>query len=309
MEQINTINTDSIDLNNFLGWLDINEIMSEMPAENWCQLRVSLTQLCNEACFFCHNEWNSRQKVEFNDELFKKAIDIMVKHGIKQRIRFTWWEPLLYDWIFELIKYIKDESPEMQVWLTTNALLLEEKAGNLVDAWLDKITISIHSLTTEWYKEITKVDWLAKVLRWLEKLKELGFKWEVCLNSVIWKHNVEEVYDLEVFCETNWYKLKLLDILPVNSELEELVLTQRQIEEISNITKAKWIRTQKKCFSCPKKTICWWEAEYLRMSPDWVFNPCLSLKNFDIDFNWIEWESNLEKWFLLWLRRVVDLSL
>ena len=108
MEQINTINTDSIDLNNFLGWLDINEIMSEMPAENWCQLRVSLTQLCNEACFFCHNEWNSRQKVEFNDELFKKAIDIMVKHGIKQRIRFTWWEPLLYDWIFELIKYIKD---------------------------------------------------------------------------------------------------------------------------------------------------------------------------------------------------------
>lgn len=59
------------------------------------------------------------------------------------------------------------------------------------------------------YKDITKVDGLNKVLKWLEKLRDLWFEWEVSINSVIWKNNIEEVSALKNFYEKNIYKLKV----------------------------------------------------------------------------------------------------
>jgi len=301
---------EAVNINSYLDKLKLEEILDNLPKKNSCQFRVSLTQLCNESCFFCHNEWNPKRKVEFDDRIFKRSIDVMKKYWIEQRIRFTWWEPTLYQWLPDLINYVKKQLPNSSVWLTTNWLLLEEQAEKLVEAWLDKITISLHSLDRLWYKNITKVDWLEKVLLGLEKLKEIWFEWQVSINSVIWKYNIDEVYDLNTFCITNWYKLKLLDLLPTDENLKKLVLTQREIEEITKINKAKWVRTQPKCIDCSKKEICWWEAEYLRMSPNWVLNPCLELKQFDINLKNIELESeNFEKWFLLALRRIKDLSI
>ncbi len=298
------------EINSYLENITIEELLKDLPEKNWCQFRVSLTQLCNESCFFCHNEWNPKKKVEFDDSIFKKSIDVMVKYWIEQRIRFTWWEPTLYDWLPDLIRYIKEKLPKTSVWMTTNWLLLEEKAESLIEAWLDKITISLHSLDEEWYKYITKVDWLKKVLKWLEKLKELNFKWDISINAVIGTYNINEVSNLDTFCTTNWYKLKLLDILPTEDNLKQYVLSQREIEKITKVNNTKWERTQEKCLTCSKKNICWTEAEYLRMSPKWVLNPCLELKEFDIDLKSIEWDSELfEKWFLLWLRRIKTLSL
>lgn len=309
MEKVNHLQEEWTDLEKYLEKLNIPDILSEMPKNNSCQLRVSLTQLCNENCFFCHNEWNQKSNVSFDDVTFKKIIDVMVKYNIKQRIRFTGWEPLLYEWIEDLIKYVKNLLPDSKIWLTTNGLLLEEKARSLSNAGLDKITISIHSLKRDRYKEITNVDWLKKVLKWLEKLRKINYNWEVSLNSVIWKNNIDEVRNLDVFCSEYGYKLKLLDILPVTQELQRYSLSQREIEEISSISKTKWIRTQNKCIDCQKKNICWWEAEYLRVSPDWILSPCLSLKEFDIDLKKIKSDNNLEKWILLWIRRLVSLSL
>jgi hypothetical protein len=46
------------------------------------------------------------------------------------------------------------------------------------------------------------------------------------------------------------------------------------------------------------------------MSPNWILNPCLELKKFDIDLKKLKIDSvNFEKWFLLALRRIKDLSL
>ena len=282
------------EINSYLENITIEELVQKLPEKNWCQFRVSLTQLCNESCFFCHNEWNPKKKVDFDDSIFKKSINVMAKYWIEQRIRFTWWEPTLYDWLPDLISYVKEKLPKASVWMTTNWLLLEEKAKSLIEAWLDKITISLHSLDEEW----------------LEKLKKLNFKWDISINAVIWTYNINEVSNLDTFCTTNWYKLKLLDILPTEDNLKQYVLSQREIEEITKVNNTKWERTQEKCLTCSKKNICWTEAEYLRMSPKWVLNPCLELKEFDIDLKSIEWDSELfEKWFLLWLRRIKTLSL
>jgi hypothetical protein len=48
----------------------------------------------------------------------------------------------------------------------------------------------------------------------------------------------------------------LLDLLPTDENLKEFVLTQRQIEEITSINKVKGERTQEKCLTCSKKSIC-----------------------------------------------------
>ena len=309
INDVSTLNEIRFKNYDFLNNITISEILEKLPKENSCQLRISLTQICNEKCFFCHNEWNLKEKSTFDEIIFKKIIDTMSKYWVKQRIRFTWWEPLLYKWLPNLIKYSKNALPTSDVWLTTNALLLENRAQEIVDAWLDKITVSLHSLNAKNYKEITKVDWLNKVLNWLEKLRKVWFEWQISINSVIWSNNIDEVFSLDSFCILNNYKLKLLDILPFTKELEKYTLSQEQIVKLSNINKIKWTRTQSKCVTCEKNNICWWEAEYLRLSPSWIMNPCLSLKEKDIDLNSLKDNISIEKWILLWFRRVIDLSI
>ena len=51
------------------------------------------------------------------------------------------------------------------------------------------------------------------------------------------------------------------------------------------------------------------EAEYLRFSLDGVLNPCLSLKEFDINLKDIKWDSNFEKAVLLAFRRIKTLNI
>lgn len=299
----------SDNIEEYLENINIQDILKELPGDNECQLRVSVTQLCNESCFFCHNEWNEKTNINFDSNLFKKIIDVLIKYNIQQRIRFTWWEPLLYKWIDSLIKYIKQENENLSIWLTTNGLLLEDKAEWLISAWIDKITISLHSLDKKNYINITKVDGLEKVLNWLNKLKELWFTWEISINSVIWRNNIEEVNNLNTFAVSNWFKLKLLDILPITENLKSYSLTQREIEEITSINKIKWERSQDKCIDCNKKELCWWEAEYLRLSPNWVLNPCLWLKEFDINLKDVKWQGNFEKAVLLAFRRIKILDI
>lgn len=94
-------------IDKYLDSINIQDILTELPDDNECQLRVSVIQLCNESCFFCHNEWNEKTRVDFDSELFKKIIDVMLKCNLHQRVKFTWWEPLLYDWLESLIKFVK----------------------------------------------------------------------------------------------------------------------------------------------------------------------------------------------------------
>lgn len=70
----------------------------------------------------------------------------------------------------------------------------------------------------------------------------------------------------------------------------------------------KWDRTQEKCSNCTHKDVCGHEASYLRISPDEVLNPCLSMKNFDIPLDWLVGDD-LKRAIALWLYRIKKLDI
>lgn len=103
---------------------------------------LALTYLCNNDCYHCY-AGGSHKTNELSTSQWKQTIDKLWKFGVPQ-IAFTGGESLLRDDLFELIQHAK--SLGMITGLITNGrLLTKEKVGNLENASLDFVQITIES--------------------------------------------------------------------------------------------------------------------------------------------------------------------
>jgi cyclic pyranopterin phosphate synthase len=83
-----------------------------------------------------------------------------------------------------------------EVSMTTNAILLPEKARPLKDAGLSRVNISLHSLKRESVERIAGVDCLEKVKAGIEAADEAGLK-PIKLNFVVMKGlNSDEIPEM-----------------------------------------------------------------------------------------------------------------
>lgn len=301
----------------------IQDYITDLPAHLFdqnktidAQFRFILTQMCNAHCFFCHNEWLSVQNNFMEFELFKKIVDVIQEKNYPQRIRFTWWEPMLHPWLFDFIWYAKKQLPQSSVWMTTNGLLIKKHIADILTSWLDSLTVSLHSMDPKKYKEITKVDGLPRVLEWLEMLHQENFPWKIKLNTVVDHNNIDEIDTLRDFSEKNGFELKIMDILTDDTKSlgihQDDYITKKRIIELlpkEIVNNVKEDRVQPKCVSCDKKKKCSHEASYLRISPSWIINPCLWKKEYDVPL-YVLWEDEtFAKWIALWLYRVKSLEI
>jgi len=132
------------------------------------------------------------------------------------RIKFTGGEPLCREEIGQIIKNISDLHLYKDISMTTNGLLLYEKAEELYNAGLNRINVSLGSLKPEVYKEIYGSDSLEKVLKGLKKAKEVGFN-PIKLNFVIMKGiNDDELETMYEFCGKNGFILQLIELHEVS---------------------------------------------------------------------------------------------
>ncbi len=118
-------------------------------------LDIEVTSTCNLKCPFCATTYlgDSMKKGFISEELVKKIIDEGAKeglYGVKFNIR---GEPLLHKQIDKFVKYAKDAG-FVDVYFNTNALLLDENmAMRLIEAKLDRISISAEGYTKEVYEK------------------------------------------------------------------------------------------------------------------------------------------------------------
>ncbi|RPA65845.1 radical SAM protein [Gordonia oryzae] len=120
------------------------------------RLRISLTAQCNFGCFFCHNEGQSTGSSVLQRNLgiddYMRVVFAAADSGITD-IKLTGGEPLLYRdgtrGIVELVDQlskVRDSYP-INISMTTNGSLLRRYARDLKSAGLDRVTLSIHSLS------------------------------------------------------------------------------------------------------------------------------------------------------------------
>ena len=126
---------------------------TELPNCKYLKLKsplatqFELTSGCNQRCIFCYNVWkglcSKKDSVTLSKENQFKVIDKIIENEIFDII-FSGGEPLLVEWLEELIKKCSDA--KIYTTIITNAILMTSgRAKSLKDAGLKDMQISIHN--------------------------------------------------------------------------------------------------------------------------------------------------------------------
>ena len=175
-------------------------------------IRFSITSKCNYNCIYCDQEGFIPKTSELTVDEITKLCKILAEILNVTRIKFTGGEPLCREEIIQIIKNVSDLHLYKDISMTTNGLLLYEKAEELYKAGLNRINISLASLKPDVYKKIYGSDSLDKVLKGLQKAKEVGFN-PIKLNFVVMKGiNDDELDTMIEFCGKNGYILQLIEL-------------------------------------------------------------------------------------------------
>ncbi|MCD5408645.1 GTP 3',8-cyclase MoaA [Candidatus Bipolaricaulota bacterium] len=179
-------------------------------------LRLSVTDRCNLSCVYCRsaacNEAPREDLLSFEEIV--QAVRIACELGI-DRVRITGGEPLVRRGISGLIRMLREGCPIADLSLSTNGLRLAELAGELKRAGLDRVNVSLDSLSPDRFRRITRGGDLGEVLAGIEAAQEAGLA-PVKLNTVAMRGiNDEELVELALFALDRGLTIRFIELMPV----------------------------------------------------------------------------------------------
>lgn len=184
-------------------------------------LRVSLTDRCNLRCTYCMPpeglEWLPKPELLSDDELVRLISLAVTRLGITE-VRFTGGEPLLRRGLPGIIERVAALEPRPEMSLTTNGIGLDRLAAPLRAAGLDRINVSLDTLTTEVFVQLSRRDRLDDVLKGLTAAAEAGLT-PVKVNTVLMRGvNDHEAAALLRFCLANGYEQRFIEQMPLDAQ-------------------------------------------------------------------------------------------
>jgi GTP 3',8-cyclase len=151
-------------------------------------MRLSVTDRCNLRCFYCSpgKAFRFIPPAEIlSYEEFLRLARLALKLGIV-RFRVTGGEPLVRKGLAGFIRSLVGLGGVEDVSLTTNGILLKARLDELWEAGLRRINISLDTLDSQTFAEITGGGRLAAVLEALDGALAKGFS-PVKVNVVLLK--------------------------------------------------------------------------------------------------------------------------
>jgi len=149
-------------------------------------LRISVTDRCNLRCVYCMPEEGVVSLMHRDILSYEEILDVVkvaVSLGIN-KIRITGGEPLVRKGVVGLIGEISRVEGITDMSMTTNGVLMEEYADPLKEAGLHRVNISLDTLNTDRYRELTRGGDLSRVLRGITAAVKAGLT-PVKINCVI----------------------------------------------------------------------------------------------------------------------------
>lgn len=197
-------------------------------------LRISVTDRCNLRCTYCMPEkeyvWLPRADLLSFEEIVALA-RVFVGLGV-EKIRLTGGEPLQRSGLAGLVKMIAGVAGVRELAMTTNGVLLADRAAELHAAGLGRLTVSLDTLRPERFRALAGRDALGQVLAGIEAARSVGFEGMKIDTVVLRGENDDEVADLvgfgrEVSAEVRF--IEYMDVGGATRWAEEKVATREQI--------------------------------------------------------------------------------
>jgi cyclic pyranopterin phosphate synthase len=204
-------------------------------------LRVSVTDRCDFRCVYCMAEdmtFLPKKDVLSLEEL-DRLCSAFIDRGVR-KLRLTGGEPLVRKNMMELVRslsrHLKSGALD-ELTLTTNGSQLARFAGELADAGVKRINVSVDTLEAEKFRAVTRWGDLAKVIGGIEAAQKAGIA--VKLNAVALRGvNEFEIDDLIRFAHGRGMDLTLIETMPLGDVGTDrtdhylpLSLVRRRLEE------------------------------------------------------------------------------
>lgn len=197
-------------------------------------LRVSVTDRCNLRCVYCMPmqgiKWRPKDELLTFEEIFR-VVKVFAELGI-DKVRITGGEPLVRVGIESLVKQLRSISAINTLAMTTNAVLLKDKAKALKESGLNSLNISLDSLRKERFKEITKRDDHDNVMAAIDEAISSGFA-PLKLNVVVMSGiNDDEILDFIEFTKERPINVRFIEYMPFkdNQWQAQRVISYREMK-------------------------------------------------------------------------------
>ncbi|MEU1628953.1 GTP 3',8-cyclase MoaA [Streptomyces sp. NPDC020096] len=184
-------------------------------------LRVSLTDRCNLRCTYCMPEeglqWLAKPELLTDDEIVRLVRIAVTDLGVTE-VRFTGGEPLLRPGVVGIVERCAALEPRPQMSLTTNGIGLARTAQALRDAGLDRVNVSLDTLSPEVFERLSRRKRHDDVIAGIEAAHAAGLT-PVKINTVLMRGlNDDEAPALLAWAIENGYELRFIEQMPLDAQ-------------------------------------------------------------------------------------------
>ena len=203
-------------------------------------LRLSVTDRCNLRCAYCMPEetyqWLPKADLLSFEEI-GSVVRAFVGLGVN-KLRLTGGEPLLRRDLADLVRQLAEIEGIDDLALTTNGLLLADQARELIEAGLQRVSISLDSLQADRVKELTRRDGLADTLAGIAALQDVvGPNNGTKIDTVVMRGvNDDELDDLLAYAREVGAELRFIEYMDVGGasqwSLDRVVSRREMLERL-----------------------------------------------------------------------------
>jgi cyclic pyranopterin phosphate synthase len=180
-------------------------------------LRISVTDRCNLRCVYCMPEaglaWIPKPEILTYEEL-ARIVQAGASVGLRS-VRLTGGEPLIRRDLERLVEMLSRIAGIDDVSLSTNGLLLAERARGLRAAGLRRVNLSLDTLREDRFAAIARRPGLDRVLRAIEASIEAGLA-PLKVNCVVMRgQNDDELADFAELTRHRPLFVRFIEVMPV----------------------------------------------------------------------------------------------
>ena len=234
---------------------ELHGLHLRLPVTHLAKVYIEATNRCNLTCVTCiRHSWNEPLG-EMSSEVFARIIDNLRHFPSPPDIFFGGLgEPLSHPNIVDMVRQAKSLGSSVE--LITNATLLKESlAGQLIDAGLDKLWVSIDGATPESYKDVRLGAALPEVLENLREFRRIRYakhfyaesldlllKPQLGIVFVAMKRNIADLPSvLNLASQLGAMHFLVTNVLPYTPEMQEEILYSRALTA-ATYRSTPWLR-------------------------------------------------------------------